>query len=193
MHAMFRVLITVAVVICLSAESHATLVRWTLNDVYFEDTGAASGYFTIDTESTTGLFYSGYDITTTPGIIVGGRRYAQDPNQSNGYNELRVNGGDVEVSIGRTGIGFNLLLRIDADVLNTTNGTFGFLPVSSIDCAAPEPCSAERWFFFSSRSFRPIFGGTVSATAIPEPSVFESLGLAIGLLVIVRKRWGRTD
>ncbi len=211
MRSMLRVLVTTAITLLACAEAHATLVKWTLNEVSFDDGGAASGFFVVDT--TTGQLavtydaetssFGGFDIKTTDGTkptptvptdgigrtgetIIMGVEY--DP----GFNA----GGNNDYSIGNHGFhflaashsfDFEIWLDTDADLLHATHGTFQVLPGSreehvdwiTEDCGEPylgvyPGCTASREI---------LPGGTLSATAVPEPSTLVFVALAVGMLL----------
>lgn len=91
-----------------------------------------------------------------------------------------------------------MLLNIDADLLHTTHGTFQVLaPDPTEPCGAfDHRCSAESMADGPlvggiDPAFRTVLpGGTVTATVVPEPSIFAFLALAGGLL-LVNRRGGR--
>jgi hypothetical protein len=206
---MLRVLFTTAIALLVCAEAHATLVKWTLNDVSFDDGGAASGFFIVDTTtaqlaitppSDFGSAGGGFDITTTFGSILDSGEYVPLFIGS-GTQEFGVDSHSFRDSFGNVDFTAEMRLNIDTDLLHTTHGTFQVLPGPTGQCGPFDSrCSEESLSAIflptcdvSSGSGCTVFrtvvaGGTVTATIVPEPSIFAFLGLAAGLLVIMRKR-----
>jgi hypothetical protein len=200
MRPMLLAVLVAAFAICASNESHAALVQWTLNNVRFSDGGTASGFFNVDT--TTGdlaitlppegsLEGGGFSITTTPGTILSGGR-AVPFFYGSGESDWGVDAHSFRYSFGTISFAYELVLNADADLQHNTQGTFQVLPGPVDQCGAfDDRCSEESQFGgdlgFESL-FRTVVGGTVTATVIPEPSIFVLFALAAGLLLIMRKR-----
>lgn len=194
----------ILVLFVLSSGAHAEIVRWTLHDIVFEDGGAASGYFDVDSE--TGELalrlpadpfnerYDGFRIVTTPGTLVP---------ESWGYvPEISIGTGDqwfytrdwgVFMLMERASLGSRLQIQIAEGWRHSTTGSFavrgGPIPV---DCAIgrDEHCAGQQQFGwddpgFATRGILP--GGYVTATVIPEPATPTLLLVALGALLARRK------
>ena len=209
MRPMLRAFLVAAFAICASNESHATLVQWTLNNVTFSDGGTASGFFIVDT--TTGQLAitpppdggeagGGFDIKTTSGSILDSTEYVP-LFVGSGTQEFGVDSHSFGDNFGNVDFTAEMRLNTDVDLLHTTHGTFQVLPGPTGQCGPFDSrCSEESLFAIflptcdmssgdGCTVFRTVVaGGTVTATTVPEPSVFAFLGLAAGLLVIMRKR-----
>ena len=205
MRLMLRIFVATTLAIWACAESHATLVKWTLNNVTFTDGGTASGFFIVDTSTGQlavtpppegSLEYGGFDIKTTSGSVLTAIQYV--PFVSAGGQQIyEVESHRVHASFSMASFGSNLLLNTDADLQHTTRGTFNVLADPAIDCGTSDDrCSGEGRFggdleccgCCPPSAFRPVAGGTVTATVVPEPSSLAFLGLAGGLLVMMRRR-----
>jgi hypothetical protein len=156
---------------CVSAESQATLVKWTLNDVTFSDGRRAAGFFVIDTVHLVSPDWDIHGLVTTytsrPEPTFPGER-----NFSPGVHSIDARASEQS----------ELQMLFDVDLLHTTQGTYAVTSGFEVEtgCSHLTPGCVN---------FRAnITGGTVSAAVIPEPFTLAFLGLTGGLLVMMRKR-----
>jgi hypothetical protein len=169
-------------------EAHATLVKWTLNNVTFNDGATASGFFIVDT-SEGELFVPPPMTPSEPGSILPGSFLIHvspalfDENEGlpvTDYGPRFLGGsGSQEYGVEKNSffdvfdihvLAFKLRLNTDADLLHTTEGRFHVLP-GPTDCAIfDDRCSGE-WNLEQFVKFRQVSpGGALTATVVPEPS-----------------------
>jgi hypothetical protein len=150
------------------------VIRWTLNNVVFDDGGMASGFFTVNTigPDCCSIFTTDFDIKTTAGSNLAAFEYSPSTAKDG------VLGESTNTIIGTAGYrGFQLAFI--GDFRHATGGT---LPIA-LNCTGGS-CSYDTEFAAITRF---VTSGTITA-GVPEPSTYAFLVAAVGLLGFVRKR-----
>ena len=147
-----------AVALLACAETHAALVKWTLNNVSFDDGGTASGFFIVDTTTgrlavqvnDLGSLDEVFDIKTTDGtkptplvpldycpycggsysILVNGTEYYPAAAYGDYTVPPALRDHSFEASNNTYHFDLSITLWTDADLLHTTHGTFSVLASS---------------------------------------------------------------
>jgi hypothetical protein len=151
--------------------ANATLVRWDLHDVVFDDGGTASGFFVVDTSDPfhDPVFAFQFDVQTSTGRTLAGFEYS--PATFVGLSVSRNMFGAAEP-------GRALQIVVTADLRHVTKGTF-FLPPACSGIA----CSYEE----VGGTFRYVTSGDIIASSIPEASQAMMLAFGLAFLFVVCK------
>jgi hypothetical protein len=152
----------------LSAPASADVV-WTLNNVRFEDGGAASGTFTVDTA---GYFLNGsvISVTTTAGSTLPGDTYSDPP-----YNAFidPGSGDNVVTILSATQPAYYASITLDFEfplnVPRAVNPIVGGSPGPSWECVG--------WSCPTSGTIRYVGTDGWGSAAVPEPSTWALMAL----------------
>jgi len=176
-------LLTMLVGLTFSNATQATPIKWTLQNVTFNDGGSAFGSFFFD--ATTNA-YSGISVTTTPGSSFGGTTYnfvyPTPPASGPGLLGLITNNFP-----GKTGE-YNMPLLFAAPLTNA-GGTINLAlaaPSGDYLCLTELCAGIGAVLGIDLIRYRQATGGWVSAVPIP-PAVWL-FGSALGLMGAMRRR-----
>lgn len=190
MRSVLRVLLTTVAVLLVCPQAHATLIKWTLNDVALGDGGTASGFFIVDTGKIV-VQDGGYETTQPVDFYIKTTAYPYPPRSGFFFGEREYSPAeyseDGEAWVSNRTFHWNdyywnyLTFTIgpddpDVDLLHTTQGTV-WIDFGREGWDEPHCCSAAR-----------IIYGTLSATVVPEPSALAFIALGMGVLVGIRLR-----
>jgi hypothetical protein len=148
--------------------ANAVPIRWDLVDVVFDDGATASGFFHYDAELNR---YSDYAISVTPGPVF----------DALAYDESSSFIGEVVVGETVTFVDENrrrYITLVFSPPLDTAVGTVSLHPSSfECDCGFPPDQIARN-----------IIAGSVTISAVAEPSTLALLGLGLLCLGFTRRR-----
>ena len=167
-------LITFMLLTCWGTAS-AIPVQWTLENVTFEDGGAASGSFTYDAATN---IYADVDITTTIGTIRNGTYY-----EYVNFNYPYIDADDIILVNGDSNwdlTGYQTLVLRFAEGLTNSGGNVAFALASSVEGS----CDSPDCNFGSGARF--VTSGEV--TAVPIPAAVWLLGSALAGLGWLRRK-----
>ena len=155
-------------------DANATLVRWDLHDVMFDDGGSASGFFVVDTSDPfhDPIFSDQFSVQTSTGRALNGFDYS--PSSFVGLSISKNMFGAAEP-------GRALQIVAAADLRHVTRGNY-LLPPRCSGAA----CSFEE----VGGIFRFVTGGDITASAIPEPSQALIFVLGMSFVICLGKSFG---
>lgn len=182
---MFRLTVLSVVLGLLSVVAQAAPVRWTLQDVEFDDGATASGYFIVD-----GYQCGSVDIATTAGPLHRASHYLLEPyhgcGQSYGITFYETTGGSNNLGSGILNLSF-FSLETSGGINLPSQGIVSL--VSSINTDSSEAsCGSGGTPCGQSPPSRMMTQGYLTAAPAPIPAAFWLLGGALGALGVVKRK-----